>query len=151
MRLGRLLFGLATLSIGVALASSVKPPAPASVPMATDDRVQLTRWWPTKGTASREEFLGPNVCADCHASKFRTQTQTPMAHAAMRPADSEALRSHDQLTFSLPPYNYQISRQKDGSLFFVTDGKQTISLPLSWAFGLGQAGQTYILERRHFL
>jgi Cytochrome c554 and c-prime len=154
MRLGALISGLAALTIvGAPLLGSFArsgkslPAVPASVPMATDDRVQLTRWWPTKGTASREEFLGPNVCADCHASKFRTQTQTPMAHAAMRPADSEALRSHDQLTFSLPPYNYQISRQKDGSLFFVTDGKQTISLPLSWAFGLGQAGQTYILER----
>jgi hypothetical protein len=147
MRFGRLLSGVATLSIGVALAGSVKPPGPASVPMATEDRVQLPGWWPTKGTASRDEFLGPDACAACHASKVRTQTQTPMAHAAMRPADSEALRSHDQLTFSLPPYNYQISRQENGSLYSVIDGKQTISLPLSWAFGLGQSGQTYILER----
>jgi hypothetical protein len=147
MRLGILLSGLATLSIGVALASSTKPASPASAPMATEDRVQLPGWWPTKGTASRDEFLGPDACAACHASKFRTQTQTPMAHAAMRPADSEALRSHDQLTLSLPPYNYLISRQENGSLFSVTDGKRTISLPLSWAFGLGQAGQTYILER----
>ncbi len=47
-----------------------------------------------------------------------------MAHAALRPADSEALRSHEQLTFHLPPYTYQISRQEDGSLYSVTDGKQ---------------------------
>jgi hypothetical protein len=147
MRLGMLLSGLAALSIGVALASSVKPAEPASVPMATEDRVQLPGWWPTKGTASRDEFLGPSVCADCHASKFRTQTLTPMAHAAMRPADSEALRAHDKLTLSLPPYDYQISRQENGSLYSVSDGKRAISLPLGWAFGLGQSGQTYILER----
>jgi hypothetical protein len=114
--------------------------------MATEDRVQLPGWWPTKGAASRNEFLGPDACAACHASKARTQQQTPMAHAALHPTDSEALRAHDQLTLRLPPYTYQISRQPDGSLYSVTDGKQTISVPVSWAFGLGQSGQTYVLE-----
>jgi cytochrome c554/c'-like protein len=114
--------------------------------MATEDRMQLPGWWPTKGSASRDEFLGPDACEACHASKVRTQKQTPMAHAALLPVDSEALRSHDQLTFNLPPYTYQILRQKDTSLYSVTDGKQTISVSITWAFGLGQSGQTYILE-----
>jgi hypothetical protein len=147
MRFGRFLFGLAALSIAVAFARSAKPASPTSVPMATEDRVQLPGWWPTKDTAARDEFLGPDACEACHATKVRTQTQTPMAHAALRPSDSAALRSHEQLTFNLPPFTYQISRQPDGSLYSVTDGKQTISVPLSWAFGLGQSGQTYILER----
>ena len=97
MRLGRFLSVLAALSIaGVPfLASfarsgkpSAKPGIAASVPMATDDRVQLPGWWPTKGTASRDEFLGPDACTECHASKVRTQKETPMAHAALRPAVS---------------------------------------------------------------
>jgi hypothetical protein len=155
MSLGRFLSTLAALSIAGApflasFARSGKAPATpashASVPMATEDRVQFSGWWPTKGTAPRNEFLGPNACAECHASKVRTQTQTPMAQAALRPTDSEALRSHQQLTFQLPPYTYQISRQDDGSLYSVTDGKQTIAVPVSWAFGLGQSGQTYVLE-----
>src|ERR1700689_5918679 len=126
MRLGALISGLAALSIAGApllgsFARSGKslPAVPASVPMATDDRVQLPGWWPTKGTASRDEFLGPNACAECHASKFRTQKETPMAHAALRPIDSETLRSHAHLTFSLPPYTSQITRQPDGSLYSV--------------------------------
>lgn len=159
MRLNRFISGLAAVSIAVGApflasfarsgetAASAKPAGPASVPMATEDRVQLPGWWPTKGTASRDEFIGPDACEACHASKVRTQTQTPMAHAALRPVDSEALRSHDQLTSNLPPYTYQILRQKDASLYSVTDGKQTISVPITWAFGLGQSGQTYILER----
>ncbi|MGO9124151.1 MAG: multiheme c-type cytochrome [Terriglobales bacterium] len=114
--------------------------------MATEDRLQLPGWWPTKGAAARDEFLGPDACAPCHASKVHTQKQTPMANAAMLPADSEALRSHDQLTFHLAPYTYQISRQQQGSLYSVTDGKQTISVPLNWVFGLGESGQTYVLE-----
>ena len=155
MRCGRFLSGLAALSIAMGVpflarsgeVRSAKPAGATSVPLATEDRVQLPGWWPTKGTASRDEFLGPDACEPCHASKVRTQTQTPMARAALRPSDSDALRTHDQLTFSLSPYTYQISRQENGSLYSVTDGKQTISVPVSWAFGLGQSGQTYVLER----
>src|SRR5271170_1673441 len=156
MRRGKFLPGLAALSIVLGapfLASFARnggttppPNSAASVPMATEDRVQLPGWWPTKGTASRDEFLGPDACAACHASKVGTQKLTPMAQAALRPADSEALRAHDQLTFRVPPYSYQITRQPDGSLYSVSDGKQTISVPVSWAFGLGQSGQTYVLE-----
>src|SRR5580698_3290132 len=148
MRLGRVLPALAALLIVGApfLASFTRSGGTARVPMATEYRVQVPGWWPAKGTASRDEFVVPDACAACHASKVSTQKLTPMAHAALRPADSEALRTHDQLTLRLPPYTYQISRQPDGSLYSVTDGKQTISVPVSWAFGLGQSGQTYVLE-----
>ena len=115
-------------------------------PMATEDRVQLPGWWPTKGTAHRDEFLGTEACAECHASKLRTQTLRRWPAPHLRAADSEPLRSHEKLTFDLPPYTYQISRQQNGSLYSVSDGKQTISTPVSWAFGLGQSGQTYVLE-----
>ena len=145
MRMGTFLAGLVAIWIAVFFIPSANT-APASVPMATEDRVQQSGWWPTKGTASRDEFLGPDACAACHASKVRTQKLTPMAHAALRPVDSEALRSHEQLTFSLPPYAYQISRQEVASLYSVSDGKQTVSVPIAWAFGLGESGQTYILE-----
>jgi hypothetical protein len=70
-----------------------------------------------------------------------------MANASTHAVDSEALHSHDRLTFRLPPYTYQIVRTENGSTYSVTDGAQTISAPLSWAFGLGKSGQTYIFER----
>jgi hypothetical protein len=155
MRLGKLLSALAALSLAVGasfLASfarsgeTAKSAAHAGIPLSTEDRVQLPGWWPTKGAASRDEYVGPDACAACHATKVRTQKQTPMAQAALRPADSAALRAHDQLTFSLPPFTYQISRQPDGSRYSVNDGKQTTSVPIRWAFGLGESGQTYILE-----
>jgi predicted CXXCH cytochrome family protein len=69
-----------------------------------------------------------------------------MANAATRPLASEALRAHNQLTFRVPPYTYQILRKEDGSQYSVTDGEHSISTALSWAFGLGESGQTYILE-----
>jgi predicted CXXCH cytochrome family protein len=132
-------------------AAAASPSAPpvvrGSLQMATDDRLQHPGWWPTKGTAPREEFLGPSACEPCHASKAQTQKATPMANAATRPLASEALRSHSELTFRVPPYTYQILRKEDGSQYSVSDGEHSISTPLSWAFGLGESGQTYILEQ----
>jgi hypothetical protein len=62
-------------------------------------------------------------------------------------ATSEILRANPALTFRNGPYTYQITRRGDQSLYSVTDGKQTISAPILYAFGQGKAGQTYIFER----
>jgi hypothetical protein len=131
----------------VFFAPSAKPAGSGGIQLATEDRLQLPGWWPTKGTISREEFVGPGACVSCHSSIAQTQKQTPMAMAAERPADSEALRSHSQLTFRNSRYAYHINRTENGSTYSVTDGAQTISTPLNWAFGLGESGQTYLLER----
>ena len=37
-------------------------------------------------------------------------------------------------------------RQGDHSVLTVTDGSESIAVPLLWAFGRGQAGQTYVFE-----
>jgi predicted CXXCH cytochrome family protein len=144
IRLWRVLAGLAAIWLTVAIPWAKT--GSNAVPMATDDRVQLPGWWPTKGTAARTEFLGPGACEPCHASKVLTQKQTPMAHAAVAPLDSEQLRSHERLVFQAPSYTYQITRTDDGSTYSVTDGAQTLTFPVGWPFGFGESGQTYILE-----
>jgi hypothetical protein len=147
-RLSNFLSTLAAAWLAIFLcAPSANTAGVQSVQMATEDRLQLPGWWPTKGTASRDQFVGPDACAPCHASKVQTQKETPMANASTHAADSQSLRSHDQLTFHLPPYTYQITRAQNGSVYSVTDGVRPISAPLSWAFGLGESGQTYIFER----
>src|SRR5215471_14686654 len=100
---------------------------PNGIQMATEDRVQLSGWWPTKGTASRNDFLGPEACGRCHWEIAKGQQQTPMLNAAMHAAYSRVLRSHDRLTFSLPPYTYHIVRRGHGSVYSVTNGTKTIS------------------------
>jgi hypothetical protein len=50
------------------------------------------------------------------------------------------------MSFSSPPYTYQIVRQGDQSIYQVTDGKSTFSEPILYAFGRGKAGQTYVLK-----
>jgi hypothetical protein len=46
------------------------------------------------------------------------------------------------------PYSYQITRQGDRSIYEVTDGARKISEPILWAFGLGNAGQTYAFQHK---
>ena len=60
-------------------------PAPqqqAETPMGTDERLDMPGWWPTKQSASRNDFVGTKECARCHAKIAATQTDTPMARAA---------------------------------------------------------------------
>ena len=70
-----------------------------------------------------------------------------MAHALEGVAECGILREHPRLTFSANGYSYLIERKGDQSFYSVTDGKETLTLPISWAFGLGAPGQTYVLEK----
>jgi len=115
--------------------------------MATADRVQGASWWPTKGTPARDEYVGPDACAQCHRAKANSARNTPMAHASMAAADSEVLRSHDRLEARIGPYQYEILRTPEGSVYSVSDGAKSVSAALAWAFGIGEVGQTYVYQQ----
>jgi hypothetical protein len=150
-RLGWRFFPVILLGISAWLGNSIRTRPQASratgVPLATEDRLKNPGWWPTKGTPPRNEYAGADACAKCHGSKFATQRFTPMARAAAKPADAEVLRTHNRLTFRLDGYSYEIARTENGSVYSVSDGTSSISQPLSWAFGIGEVGQTYIFEK----
>lgn len=114
--------------------------------MATDERLEMPGWWPTKQSASLEDFVGTKECARCHAKIAATQLETPMARAASLPADSTALREHERLLHQAGPYTFTISKDGAARTYIVSDGVKTISEPLSWAFGAGNKGQTYVLQ-----
>jgi len=76
-----------------------------------------------------------------------SQPGTSMGHALELVADCSILREHPRLTFQNGRHTYTITRQGDRSLYSVTDGIDTITAPIGWAFGLGSAGQTYVFER----
>ena len=91
-------------------------------------------------------YAGSAACAACHRTQFVTQPKTPMGKALERAADCEILRAHPRLAFKEGAYATTISREGDKSFYSVTDGANTIRVPLEWAFGLGVAGQTYVLQ-----
>jgi hypothetical protein len=63
-------------------------------------------------------------------------------------AECEILRAHPHLTVRKGDYTYQIIREGRRSIYRVTDGTHTISEPILWAFGLGNAGQTYVFQHK---
>jgi Cytochrome c554 and c-prime len=119
----------------------------SSAQLATADRLQEPGWWPTKGTASRDEYVGTARCAECHASRAASQQTTFMARTAQRAGEAEPLRDRDLLTFRVGRYRYELSRRDGQRIYTVTDGTRVLSTPLTWAFGVGKVGQTYFFER----
>lgn len=104
-------------------------------------------WRPNKVPAGLT-FVGSQACAECHASKVKSQAQTLMGLALEPVATSRILTKFPKLTFRSGPYSYEITRQGDQSLYTVSDGKDKISIPILYAFGQGYAGQTYVLKYR---
>jgi len=119
--------------------------------MATEERVAARGWWPTKPSASLDDFVGTKECARCHPKIAATQLETPMARAASLVADSPALLEHERLSYQagqrVGPYTFTISKVGAARTYTVSDGANSISEPLGWAFGLGNKGQTYVYQR----
>jgi len=60
----------------------------------------------------------------------------------------KVLVEHPVLSTTVGKYSYRIQRQGTQSLYSVTDGTDTLALPIRWAMGASSAiGQTYILEK----
>ena len=83
-------------------------------------------------------------CSTCHQAQAAV---TPMTHALEAVEQCTILKENPKLDFESGGYRYSIVRQGNASRYSVTDGKGTITAPLDWAFGLGEAGQTYVFER----
>ena len=63
------------------------------------------------------------------------------------PAECSILKDNPLLTFREGRYSYRIERHGESSIYTVTDGSETMSATIGWAFGLGHAGQTYVFEK----
>lgn len=104
-----------------------------------------TNWRPNKPTKG-VNYVGSQTCAQCHRSKVNTQTKTPMGRALALPANCEILRDHTKLNYREGKYQYQITRDGNQSLYTVIDGDNKLSVPIAYCFGMGEGGQTYVLE-----
>jgi len=70
-----------------------------------------------------------------------------MAHAMETVQESQILASQPLLTFASDGYSYRIERRGEQSIYSVSDGKQTLEIPIGWAVGAGRVGQTYVFEK----
>jgi len=94
-----------------------------------------------------ESFVGREACASCHAEKSRSQSHTEMGHALSIAAESDVLRTRPRMTFRAGVYSYEIVSDGQQSWYRVTDGKETMSEPILYAFGNAHIAQTYVYRR----
>ncbi len=90
---------------------------------------------------------GALTCAGCHRPQSQFQHATGMAQALQGAAAAPILSAHPSLSYRQGAFSYSIERQGDQSIYRVASGAQEFSIPIVWAFGLGAAGQTYLLQR----
>ena len=128
-------------------ASHAHSPGSLRAQMATEDRLLYRGWWPRHSTPSSENYVGPAECAKCHSNKAASQKNTAMARTALPVADSDVLSQRGQLTFQQGKISYQIATAAGKSVYSVTEGTQRLSAPLTWSFGDGHVGQSYLFER----
>jgi len=118
---------------------------------ATEIRLLDPGWWPTKGTPARDEYVGSDACAKCHAERAQTQKNSAMAHALVSASAAVPQQvSQGPLGFRIGAYSYEVTQAANGPSYSVNNGSQSLSVPLKWAFGNGEFGQTYMFEQNGF-
>lgn len=115
--------------------------------LSTPDHLAEPGFWPTRNVTTRDDYVGSQVCASCHAGKVSAQRKTSMANTAAHASDAEILRSSAHLAFNTGKFAYAIHLQAENPVYTVTDGTHSISFPLLWAFGTGRVGQSYIYKK----
>lgn len=111
-------------------------------------QVSPHRDWKPNNAANGVRYVGSQVCAECHDSIVASQQKTPMGLALASPANCSILGSHPKLTYRSGKYHYSITRTGSQSLYTVTDGTSTLSIPILHCFGMGEGGQTYVLNHK---
>jgi hypothetical protein len=145
-RSSRFIWRVFVVALLVAFSLRAQSPSTIADQFSTAERVKQKGWWPTKGDAARNDYVGPSACMTCHSDISASQKNTRMARTALPAAQSEMLRSQDKVDFAQGPYAYQITHSSAGETYRVADTKASISEPLTWAFGTGNNGQSYLFE-----
>jgi hypothetical protein len=113
----------------------------------TEIRLAGPGWWPTKGTAARDQYVGSETCGRCHQNTFETQKNTPMARA-VKPANASVFTNFPHtMHFHTGPFDYSVSQTATGAEYSTTDGQQSVSAAVSWLFGDRQFGDTFLYEQ----
>lgn len=103
-------------------------------------------WISTLALSTMACAADDRVCAECHREIAAKFAATPMATALAPVAGCETLQRNKELVFREPGYEARIVRDGDRSVLTVSGGGEKLTTNLLWAFGRGQAGQTYVFE-----
>lgn len=135
---------LLVIVVGLAIASAA---AVFLEPAAVNGQMSGVRRWNPRRAPVDAVFVGDQACGECHKKHIASHGQSGMAMAMEPVAGSKVLGDNPKLSMRVGPYNYELTRNGKQSFYSVSDGKETISFPILYAFGQGRMGQTYVLER----
>jgi len=122
--------------------------APVELSNVTEYYVLARDWWPTTGTPPREAYAGSRACQQCHSEESSAQSLVPMAHASYRSAVGAWGEKPSVTTARLGPYSYRLELQADDPKLTVESGRESMSGDITWTFGAGVVGQTFVLESK---
>ena len=99
----------------------------------------------TVAFAAQSPPANPVTCATCHVGVTHSYAQAPMRHA-MEPANANpTLNAHPDLKAEIGGFSYSIQTRNGQSTYAVSQGGQTLTLPIHWV--MGQHSQTFVLEK----
>src|SRR6266478_9925920 len=104
--------GVMCLAISVSLLASFHTKA---------QRDAFSKWRPTHELAG-VNYVGSGACAQCHDPLTAKRLANPMSRALAQVESCEVLKTHPRLNFRNGPYNYQIVREGNRSLYTITNG-----------------------------
>ena len=82
-------------------------------------------------------------CSGCHISQA-SQPDTPMGSAMELPGANLVLEAHPSLRFHMGVFTWTVVTHDNRSTYTVSDGTNSLSLPIYYAFGAGT--QTWVFE-----
>ena len=85
------------------------------------------------------------ACVNCHAGITASYSHAAMHNALETPGTDPVLEAHPNLSAQQGEYLYTVQTRDGHSTYSVSDGTNTISVPIRWIFG--QHSQTFVLER----
>ncbi len=116
-------------------------------PREVNGQMSAVQRWNPRRVPAGTVFVGDQACGECHKKHFASHGQSGMAMAMESVPSSVVLSRNPKLSMNVGPFTYEIKRNGKESTYSVTDGKETMSFPIVYAFGQGKMGQTYVLER----
>src|ERR1700728_841542 len=106
-----------------------------------------SHWRRETGAPPGTSYAGTSACAECHSSIVNAQARTDMAQAAIDAQSGAANPKGSPRSYQDGPYKLRVELKSQKLIYSATDGSTTLTVPVRWIFGLGKAGQTYILDR----
>lgn len=141
-----LILAAAAAALAPVIVVRASPSASVADQMSTQERLNQPGWWPTRLVATRKDFVGSEACASCHASIVATAKNSEMSKALLRPQDSFVMQKYAGQSFHVDGFAYQLKQTPQGYAFTVSQGSQSITQPITWAFGDGTLSQVYLTD-----